>query len=299
MKTERNILIAFILNLLFSIFELFGGFLTGSVAIVSDAIHDAGDAAGIGISYLLEKMSKRQADKTHTYGYSRYSVIGGFITTVILLISSAIMICNAINKIINPTSINYNGVIVFAVTGVIVSVCASLFTHGGKSLNQKAVNLHMLEDALGWIVVLIGAVVIKFTDFVLIDPIVSIGVSLFIMIHACLNLREITVPLLEKAPGNINTEVVKEQLKNVDGVLNVHHIHIWSLDGQNNCATMHFVTDSSSHLIKETIRSELKKIGINHITIETETQGENCHETVCSVDTNLCCEHIHHHHHSH
>ena len=170
MKTEKNILVAFILNLAFSVFEMVGGFFTGSVAIVSDAIHDIGDAASIGISYFLEKKSKKQPDEAYTYGYARYSVIGSVITTLILLFGSCVVIYNAIGRILSPTEINYNGMIIFAVVGVGVNLAAALFTRDGHSLNQKAVNLHMLEDVLGWIVVLIGALVMRFTGFTWLDP---------------------------------------------------------------------------------------------------------------------------------
>ena len=230
MKTERNILIAFILNLSFSIFEFVGGVFTGSVAITSDAVHDIGDAASIGISYFLEKKSKKQPDEKYTYGYARYSVIGGFITTLILLIGSVVMIYNAINRIIDPSEINYNGMIVFAVVGVIVNFCAAFFTREGDSLNQKAVNLHMLEDVLGWIVVLVGAVVMRFTNFALIDPIMSIGVSLFIFIKAIKNLKDVADLFLEKTPHNIDATEIKEHIEEIDGIVDVHHIHIWSLD---------------------------------------------------------------------
>lgn len=179
MKTERNILIAFILNLVFSIFEFVGGIITGSVAIMSDAVHDIGDAASIGVSYLLEKKGEK------------YSLIGAFITTLTLLIGSCVTIYNAIGRLIDPTQINYDGMIVFAIVGVCVNLCAAYFTREGDSLNQKAVNLHMLEDVLGWIVVLVGAIVMRFTDFALLDPIMSIGVSLFILINALRNLKEI------------------------------------------------------------------------------------------------------------
>ena len=149
MKTEKNILIAFILNLSFSIFEFIGGIFTGSVAIISDAIHDIGDATSIGIAFLLEKKSKKKPDNKYTYGYIGYSVIGGFITTLILLLGSFAVIYNSIQRIINPTEINYNGMIVFAIIGIIVNLIASMLTYKGDSLNQKAVNLHMLEDVLG------------------------------------------------------------------------------------------------------------------------------------------------------
>jgi len=179
MKTERNILIAFILNLSFSVFEFVGGIITGSVAIMSDAVHDIGDAASIGVSYLLEKKGEK------------YSLIGAFITTLTLLIGSIVTICNAIGRLMDPAKINYDGMIVFAIVGVGVNLCAAFVTREGDSLNQKAVNLHMLEDVLGWIVVLIGAIVMRFTDFALLDPIMSIGVSAFILINAIRNLKEI------------------------------------------------------------------------------------------------------------
>ena len=167
MKTERNIFIAFLLNLSFSVFEFIGGIITGSVAIMSDAVHDIGDAASIGISFFLEKKSKGKPDEKYTYGYARYSVVGGLITTLILLLGSVMVIYNAVNRIIEPTEIDYTGMIIFAVVGVCVNFCAAIFTREGGSLNQKAVNLHMLEDVLGWLVVLMGAIVMKFTDFAL------------------------------------------------------------------------------------------------------------------------------------
>ena len=147
MKTEKNILIAFILNLFFSLLEFVGGALTGSVAIISDAVHDIGDAASIGLSYFLEKKSKKQPDDVFTYGYARYSVIGSLITTVILLFGSVAVIYNGILRIFNPVEINYRGMIVFAVIGVVVNFVAAWFTREGNSLNQKAVNLHMLKMA--------------------------------------------------------------------------------------------------------------------------------------------------------
>ena len=164
MKTQRNILIAFLLNFGFSIFELFGGIFTGSVAILSDAVHDVGDAASIGASYFLEKKSKKQPDEIYTYGYARYSVVGSVITTLILLVGSVLVVWNAVERILHPVEIDYNGMILFAVVGVVINFCAAFFTREGDSLNQKAVNLHMLEDVLGWLVVLIGAVVMRFTD---------------------------------------------------------------------------------------------------------------------------------------
>ena len=296
MKTERNIFFAFILNLAFSVFEFIGGVFTGSVAIISDAIHDLGDALSIGISYFLEKKSKKQPDAKYTYGYARYSPLGGFITTLILLVGSGVMIYNAITRIITPKEINYNGMIIFAVVGVIVNFSAALFTREGGSLNQKAVNLHMLEDVLGWVVVLIGAVVMRFTDFWLLDPIMSIAVSVFILYNAIGNLKEIAELFLEKAPHNIEVAEIKEHIGEIEGVLDVHHIHLWSMDGERNYATMHIVTDSEPQKIKEKIREELEEHGIGHVTIEIETSLELCHEKTCHLKFDTNSTHGHHSH---
>lgn len=297
MKTEKNILIAFILNLSFSIFEFIGGIFTGSVAILSDSVHDIGDAVSIGISYFLEKKSKKQPDKTYTYGYARFSVMGSVITTLILLFGSCAVIYNAVIRIFNPVEINYNGMIVFAVIGAVVNFLAAYFTKDGDSLNQKAVNLHMLEDVLGWLVVLIGAVIMRFTDISIIDPILSIGVAVFIFINAIKNLKEVLDLFLEKIPHDINVDEIKEHILHIDGVKGVHHIHIRSIDGHHNYATMHIVTDGDSHKIKDEVREELREHSIIHATLELESENEHCHEEDCHIHFEHSSGHHHHHHH--
>ena len=297
MKSEKNILIAFLLNMSFSIFELIGGIFTNSVAIISDAIHDFGDAVSIGVSYFLEKKSKKKPDKYYTYGYTRFSVLGATITNTILIIGSFLVILNAIERIINPVEINYNGMIIFAIFGVIVNFIAAYFTKEGDSLNQKAVNLHMLEDVLGWVVVLIGAVVIKFTNINLIDALMSIAVAIFISIHALKGFKVVIDLFLEKIPNGIEIDELKNHLLKIENVEDVHHIHIWSMDGVNNYATMHIVTDSNdTKKLKNEIKEELKEHGINHTTIEIEEKGNECREKECIVET---VEHSHSHHHHH
>ena len=300
MKTEKNILIAFLLNMFFSIFELLGGIYTNSVDIKSDAIHDFGDAISIGVSYGLEKKSKKKPDEKYTYGYSRYSVLGATITNTILIVGSILVIFNAIKKIINPVEINYDGKIIFAIVGVIVNFFAAYVTRHGDSLNQKAVNLHMLEDVLGWVVVLIGAVIIKFTNITVIDPIMSIGVALFILNHAINGFKEIIDIFLEKTPEDIKIDELKEHLLNINGVKDIHHIHIWSIDGHNNFATMHVVTElDDTKILKHEIKEELKEHGISHITIEIEESGEECEEIECVINNESEHKHHHHHHHHH
>ncbi len=297
MKTEKNILIAFLLNLSFSVFEFIGGLFTGSVAIMSDAVHDVGDALSIGISFFLEKKSKKNPDDVYTYGYVRYSVIGSVITTLILLLGSLAVIYNAVVRLFNPVEINYDGMIVFAIVGVAVNLTAAFFTREGDSLNQKAVNLHMLEDVLGWAIVLVGAFVMRFTDFVLLDSLMSICLAVFIFINAVRNLKEALDLFLEKIPHGIDISEIKEHIMEIDGVIDVHHIHIWSMDGHNNFATMHVVTNTDGHIIKEKIREELSEHGVGHTTLELEKEGEECHSENCCINTGDHSGHHHHHHH--
>lgn len=297
MKTQRNILIAFILNLSFSVFEFIGGTFCGSVAIVSDAVHDLGDALSIGIAYFLERKSKKDPDDTYTYGYTRYSVIGGVITTSILIFGSLAVMFNAVLRIISPVEINYNGMLIFAVVGALVNFLAAFFTREGDSVNQKAVNLHMLEDVLGWVVVLVGAFIMKFTDIRIIDPLMSLGVAVFILINAVRTLKEALDLFLEKTPEGVSVGEIKEHLCHIDGVADAHHIHIWSMDGANNYATVHIVTDEEPHRIKHLVREEMAEHGIAHITVEIETGDEHCHEKSCSVKHIAQTGHLHHHHH--
>ena len=296
MKTEKNILVAFLLNLVFSVFEFVGGIYTGSVAILSDAVHDLGDASSIGLAWLLERKSKKQPDNRYTYGYARYSVLGGVITSLILLLGSGIVIYNAFLRLCAPQPVNYDGMVVFAVVGVCVNFIAAYVTHGGHSLNQKAVNLHMLEDVLGWAVVLAGAVVMRLTDWWFLDPALSVGVAAFILIHAGKNLKKAVDLFLEKTPCGVDVQELKEHLCEMEGVLDVHHIHIRSLDGQRNYATMHIVTNGNAQEMKHAVRQELKAQGIGHATLELETENEPCAETVCRVEHTECDHHHHHHH---
>ena len=294
MKTEKNILIAFLLNLSFSVFEFFGGLFTNSVAILSDSIHDLGDALSIGISYFLERKSKKKADKKYTYGYIRFSVLGGVITTTILLVGSILVIIASIKRLFNPVDINYSGMIIFALIGVVLNFIAAFVTREGDSINQKAVNLHMIEDVLGWVVVLVGAIIMNFTDIKILDPLMSIGVALFILISSLKNLKQVLDIFLEKLPDDIDLDELEKHLLEIKDVEDIHHIHIWSIDGYNNYATMHIVTKSKDiKEVKNKIRKELEEHNITHAILETE--DEACDEVECNP--NLHHEEHHHHHH--
>jgi len=170
---------------------------------------------------------------------------------------------------------------------------AAYVTKEGDSINQKSVNLHMLEDVLGWIVVLIGAIIMHFTDIKIIDSIMSIGVAIFILINSIKNLKMVLDIFLEKTPKDINIEELKKHLLEIDEVNDIHHIHVWSIDGYHNYATMHIVTKSNNIKdIKKEIRHELLEHNIHHAILETE--DEACDDIECHPNFD-----IHHHHHHH
>lgn len=303
MKTQRNILIAFILNLGFAVLEFFGGVLTNSVAILSDSVHDLGDALSVGLSYFLERKSKRGADKRHSYGYLRYSVLGSVITTTVLSVSSVLVIIGAMQRIINPVEVDYSGMIILALVGVVLNTIAAVATHDEGSLNQRAINLHMLEDVLGWIVVLVGAIIMQFTDISVIDPLMSIGVALFVLLSALRNLHAIIDIFLEKTPAGIDLDELRSAVCKLEGVADVHHIHVRSVDGYNNYATLHAVVKNYDHTLKEEIKERLGELGICHSTVELEICGEDCADACCAMaktaSTNSGHGHGHDHGHKH
>lgn len=268
MKSDKRILVAFILNLVFSAVELVGGALTGSIALVSDAVHDFGDGISIGISYFLERKSKRPADEKYTFGYGRFSVIAGAVNSLFLMIGTLFVVYHAVVRLLDPVEIDYNGVMVLAVIGVVVNFAAAYFTHDGASLNQRAVNLHMLEDVFGWIAVLFGAIVMRVTGLKFLDPVMSVVLSLVILISAWKNMKLSCDILLEKVPNGIDIKEIKEKMLAIENVLNVQNICIWSLDGQRNCAVIHMIADGDFQNIKEQTRLLLAGYSIHDTIIE-------------------------------
>lgn len=297
MKAERKILTAFLLNGGFCLIELIGGIITGSVAILSDAVHDGGDALSIGISYFLQRKSKKGADERYTYGYGRYSVLGAAVTDTVLIIGSLLVIYKGIFKILNPSEIRVDGMLFLAVLGFAVNLIAALVTRGGESLNQRAVNLHMLEDVLGWAVVLVGSVIIKLTGLYIIDPVMSVGVGLIILAHAIKSFRGIIDLFLERVPDNTDLGEIKKHLLEIEGVRDIHHIHLRSFDGESLFMSFHAVVDTADTVtVKSALKKELREHGISHCTVELETVGEECGERECIPEKREGHSHHGHHH---
>lgn len=287
----KNMITAFALNLLFAIFEFFGGLYTNSITLMSDAIHDLGDALSIGMACFWENKSKKPADNNYTFGYSRYSIFSAAKTSVILITGACIILINAVNRIFNPQPINYNGMVVIAIIGFVFNILAVFFTRHGDSLNEKSINLHMLEDVLGWAIVLVGSIIMKFTDFAILDIILSIGTSGFVLLHAIVNLRSATNILVNKVPAHISVRKLKSKILLFDGIKEIHNFRIWNSDEHNIYAILHLVVDDN-FVSKEQVRNVLYNAGVTNVTIELETNEIRCGQREHVVGTT---KHVHHH----
>jgi len=279
--SEGNIKVAFFLNLFFSIIEIVGGLLTNSVAIISDAVHDLGDSFTLGLSWYFAKASKKKKDTKFSYGYKRLSVIGALISSVVLVIGSVFVVLEAIPRLLNPIKPDTGGMIVLAIIGVAVNGLAAYRLSRGHSINVKAVFTHLLEDVLGWIATLIGAVVMHFSDLPIIDPILSLLISIFILYNVYKNLKESFQIILQATPSNVNIQKIHSEIRDIRGIKDFHDCHTWTMDGNYNILSIHLVVDSDLSLqdlerIKTDTKGRLAKLGINHTTIEFETEDEIC-----------------------
>jgi len=297
-KTTKNIFFVFILNSLFAILEVFGGFFTNSFAIISDGMHDFGDAFALGLAFFLEKKSEKKADAKYTYGYRRFSVLSALITSLILIIGSVIIVYSAIVRLINPEPINGLWMFVFSIIGLCFNLVAFFITREKSSLNERAINLHMLEDVLGWLVVLIGSIFIFAFEWYIIDPLLSIIVATYIFYHALKNLLNVVGVLAETAPKNFPMNEYQTKIQAIPGVQGVHHLHIWSLDGGHLLATLHIILDSNLLLkqaldIKNEINHMSRDYHITHLTIQFDSCDAECENCEIADDSKLS----HHHHH--
>ncbi|MDL2227356.1 cation diffusion facilitator family transporter [Odoribacter sp. OttesenSCG-928-L07] len=281
-SSTKNIALAFFLNLSFTIIEIIGGLLTNSVAIISDALHDFGDSISLGLAWYFEKLAKKSPDKKFTYGYKRFSLLGALINSVILLVGSIIVIVECVKRIADPQDVNVKGMILLAVLGVIINGIAVLRMRKSKGVNERVVSLHMLEDVLGWIAVLIVSIIMLFVEVPILDPLLSIGISCFILFNVFKNLKVTLNVILEGVPSDIHVSEIKEKIMQLDNVEDVHDFHIWSLDSEYNIASMHIVVNENNNIhelqvkLKNEIKNALLKEGINHTTIEFETNDESC-----------------------
>lgn len=282
-NSRKNILLAFMLNLGFSIIELAGGLITNSVAILSDALHDFGDSISLGMAWYFEKISERKPDARYTFGYKRFALLGALINSAILLTGSVIVIFESIKRIVHPEEVIARGMFGLAILGIVINGFAVWRTRHSSSINERVVSLHLLEDVLGWIAVLIASTFMMFFDLPMLDPLLSIGISCYILFNVFRNLRATFNIILEGVPENIDLATLKNRILEIPEIRKVHDVHVWTLDSQYNLISLHIVVDpekmstiSQRQAIKQQVKKLLNQNHIDHITIEIESSDEKC-----------------------
>lgn len=277
----KNIKLAFFLNLSFTIIEFIGGTLTNSTAILADAVHDLGDSIALGQAWYFESLTHKNGSKRYTFGYKRFTVVGALVSTLILIISSAYVLTEAIPRLLNPQQANAEGMLLLAVLGVAVNSIAVFRLSKDTGINARVVKLHLLEDALGWVAVLVVAIVLMFKDIPILDPILAILITLYILTGVVKNLKKVITILLQATPDKINIEQLEGDIKALKQVNDAHHLHIWSLDGEEHILTIHLVVrnklnPSEYAELKQQVKSIIRSEGVFHSTIEIEWPGELC-----------------------
>lgn len=280
-RTDRGMAVAFFLNLIFALIELVGGFLTNSVAILSDAIHDLGDTVVLGVAWYAERFSRKGRDARHSYGYRRYSILGAIISALVLVAGTILVIREAVQRLANPEDVHAPGMFALAALGIAVNAIAYRRLHGGHSHNVRVVQLHLLEDVLGWIAVLIGSVCIYFWDLTVLDPLLSIGIAVFILWQVVKRLRQSMGIVAQAVPASIDLAEITRKLTSLPDITDLHDVHVWTMDGKYHVLTIHVVlteqkTMSEITVIKRQIRNALRDIGVDHTTVEFEYPDEDC-----------------------
>tara|TARA_R100000406_G_C3091028_1_gene119475 strand:+ start:245 stop:1096 length:852 start_codon:yes stop_codon:yes gene_type:complete len=274
---------AFLLNFVFTIIEFIGGFLTNSTAILADAVHDLGDSLSLGLAWILNKLGKKQANQHFTYGYKRLNLAGAFINAVVLIAGSAWVLVEAIPRLWNPQMPVADGMIALAVVGITVNGFAAYKLSEGKTLNERVINWHLLEDVFGWVAVLIVGLVLLFVDWPILDPILSIGFTLFILVNVLRNLWATLKLFIQATPDKKTYKQVADALLELPHVADLHHLHFWSLDGEEHVLTVHLVLSKNLDIearsdLKQRIDDVLAPYALSHTTVELEDPDEACRD---------------------
>ena len=298
MTTKGAVWLAFFLNLSYAIIEFIAGGVFGSSAVLADSVHDLGDAIAIGVSAVLETISNREEDSHYTLGYKRFSLLGALVTAVILMTGSVLVILENITKLFHPQPVNDEGILWLGIIAVSINVLASLVVRKGKTKNESILSLHFLEDTLGWIAVILMAIILRFTDWYILDPLLSLVISIFILTKAIPRFWSALKIFLDAVPEGVDIKQVKSDLEQLEYVASVNQINLWTMDGLEKNAIIHVCLEHIKHMevCKESIRDLLKDCGFQNITIEVDADVAS-HQVHKRNMVELEASHDHDHHH--
>lgn len=277
MKAKYTVWVAFFLNLSYAIVEFIAGGIFGSSAVLADSVHDLGDAIAIGISAFLETISNREEDSHYTLGYKRFSLLGAMVTAVILMTGSVLVILENIAKIFHPQPVNDEGILWLGIIAITINVLASLVIRKGQTKNESILSLHFLEDTLGWVAVILMAIVLRFTDWYILDPLLSLAISFFILSKALPRFWRTLKIFLDAVPEGVDIQKIKTDLAELDHIASINQLNLWTMDGLEKNAIVHVCLKEMEHMetCKESIRIFLKDCGFQNITIEVDVDLES------------------------
>ena len=282
MKSSRNMTIAFLLNFSFAIIEFIFGLLFHSSAVLADAIHDTGDALAIGLSTLFEKISTKKEDREYTLGYKRYSLLGALLTSVILLVGSTLVIVENVPKLFVPEKVNYDGMLILGIVAIIVNTAASRVVSHGHSHNESILSLHFLEDILGWLAVVGVSIILRFTDWYFLDPLLSLIIAGFILSKALPKFWENIQIFLDHVPSDVDLSQLYQEIAALENVRTITQLNVWTTDGLEKYAMLHICLENPN-LLAETqvvLRQKLLAYGIAKVTIQTDESLQE-HQEYC------------------
>lgn len=279
--TSGNLRTAFLLNVGFAILEVIGGLLTNSVAILSDALHDLGDSIALGVAWGLERYSAKAPSGRFTYGFRRFSLLAALLNAVVLITGSVFVLAEAIPRLLEPEPAHAPGMILFAFLGIGVNGLAAWRLRDGHSMNAKVATWHLLEDCLGWAAVLLVGITLLFVDLYILDPILSVVVTLYVLYNVLVNLKKTSALFLQAVPEGIDIAAIEERLRAIAGVERCHCTHLWSLDGDHHVLSTHLEVAEDIDLaalrkIKQQCREAIGQLDLSHVTLEIDLGPDDC-----------------------
>lgn len=288
-KSSSRIAWAFFLNVGFTIIEFIGGVLTNSTAIMADAVHDLGDSLSIGLAWILAKLGNKPASQNFSYGYKRLSLLGSLINGMVLIAGSTWVLYQSIPRLLNPEMPVTEGMLALSIFGIAVNGFAAFKLSKGKTMNEKVLNWHLLEDVLGWVAVFIVSIVLMFVEWPILDPILAIGFTLFILFNVLRNVGSTLKLFLQGVPDKNLAKKIEKKLKSIPEFQSFHHLHLWSIDGEHHVLTVHIelyadISLECQRSLKSQLSHELGEFDLSHTTVEFEFHGEPCRDEQSHIE---------------
>lgn len=305
---KKTLFISFLVITVFMIVEVVGGLLTNSLALLADAGHMLSDSISLCIALIAFKLGERAANYGKTYGYKRFEILAAVINGATLLVVSIYIFYEAYQRLFDPPEVASTGMLIIAAIGLLVNIIvAFIMLRGGdteNNLNMRAAFLHVLGDLLGSVGAIIAALLMIFFNWAWADTVASVLVAVLILVSGWRVTKASLHVLMEGTPANVNLDEVIKTMKSVEGVQNIHDLHVWSVTSGQNVLSCHIIVDGQmtieeSQQLLRTIEHDLEHKNIGHVTIQVETE-EHPHEDSIMCQKEYAAEgHHHHHHHSH